>query len=346
MKKPLQETEYAYAAARVRALEGRLVGRERLNELIEAKTTADVLAKLIEFGVLPPEETSSGAEETAAPAADDPMEAALLSVLREAYRDVEAAVPDAAVFRWFRYPYDCNNVKVAMKCRIREIRPDGMLFDFGTVPAEDVPDAVIASDYAAFPPAMAAAAPRAWAAYAKTADPCKIDAILDRACYEDMLANAGESRDPTLIGWLRAKIDLVNIMICVRIIRMKRGDVGLDFMKETLLLGGTLDANFFETAYAGGENELWRALRHTDYTAVAAAVGHTDGSLARIEACLDDHAMQLAREGSRTAFGAAVPAGYLLECETSVKNLRILWAGKNAALPAESIRERMRMSYV
>ena len=45
----------------------------------------------------------------------------LLAVLREAYHEVETSVPDPAVFRYFRYPYDCNNIKAAIKCAVRGI---------------------------------------------------------------------------------------------------------------------------------------------------------------------------------------------------------------------------------
>ncbi len=342
MKKPLQSIEYTYASARVRALETHMVGRERINALIEAKSTAEVLAKMAEYGIHPAEVR----EGSALTPTGEMREEMLLGVLRDAYREVEAAVPDAAVFRWFRYPYDCNNIKAAMKCHIRGIQPDGMLFDFGTVPATAVMTAVREGNYAAYPPAMAAAAPRAKEAYAKTGDPCKIDTILDRACYEDMVANATESLDETLIGWLKAKIDLVNVMICVRILRMKRGDVGLAFLKDTLLSGGTLEPSFFVKNYDDGEEALWNALRYTPYGRVCAVADKTDGSLARLETCLDDHWMNLVREGAKMAFGAAVPGGYLIGCETSVKNMRIVLAGKDAGLSPDAIRERIRVSYV
>ena len=44
--KRLKETEYMYAAARVRALENRLVGRERIDALIEARSADEVLSRL------------------------------------------------------------------------------------------------------------------------------------------------------------------------------------------------------------------------------------------------------------------------------------------------------------
>lgn len=338
MRQPLQSTDYMYASARVRALENRLVGRERMASLIDAKTVAEVVAKLAEYGVSPAE--GDGAS------LGDVREEMLLALLREAYTEAETAVPDGNVFVWFRFPYDCHNLKTAVKCHIRGMESDGMLFDFGTVPADRVMDAVREGKYEEFPPAMAQATPRAREAYAKTADPCRIDTILDRACYEDMMATVKAGGDKTLLAWLQAKVDLLNVMICVRILRMHRGDVGLAFMQDALLPGGTLDMSFFETAYAEGEEALWRNLYATVYGKLVTEVEKSNGSLAVIETCIDNHWMTLVREGARVPFGAPVVAGYLIGCETSVKNIRIVLAGKDAGLPPEAIRERVRMSYV
>ena len=52
------------------------------------------------------------------------------------------------------------------------------------------------------------------------------------------------------------------------------------------------------------------------------------------------------REGARVSFGAEVPAGYLVGVETSVKNIRIILAAKDAGLSSDVLRERIRESYV
>ena len=45
-------------------------------------------------------------------------------------------------------------------------------------------------------------------------------------------------------------------------------------------------------------------------------------------------------------FGAEPILGYLLAVEYEVKNLRILLAGYGISLPRDTVRERMRSSYV
>ena len=205
----IKETEYMYASARLRMLENRMVGRERVEALCDAKTGAEVRARLAEYGIAVGGEPGAGEE------------AVLPGILRDAYDEVASCVPDAAVFDWMRFPYDCNNLKMALKCHIRQLSGEetaGLLFDFGTVPAADVLT-LIGSETPApelagrVPPELLEALSDAREAFAKSGDPRQIDLRLDRACYRAMLAAATATGEPMLAGWVRAKIDLVNVMI-------------------------------------------------------------------------------------------------------------------------------------
>ncbi len=332
-----------YASARIRSLENRLVGRERMEVLIEARTSAEVMDRLAEYGMKPAEEADGTAPTGEAVSAA--REGMLLAVLEEAFAEVEHAVPDATVFRYFRYPYDCNNLKAAIKCGIRGIPAGDMLFDFGTVPADEVETLVREGNYETLPPAMAAAVPEAKDAYDRTGDPRRIDTVLDRACYADMLAAATESGDETLIAWMKAKIDLTNLLTAIRILRMNMGSVGEAFLGEALLPGGTLDGKFFAEACEGSEAALWEALSPTAYYRLANVEGDPR-PLSAVEKACDDFYMNLVREGGKTPFGAPVVGGYLIGCEVSVKNIRIILAAKDAELDSAVIRERIRVSYV
>jgi V/A-type H+-transporting ATPase subunit C len=271
-------------------------------------------------------------------------EGMLLEVLRQAYAEVEAAVPDSALFRYFRYPYDCNNIKAAIKCAVRGISAAELLFDFGTVPACDVENFLREGNYRAWPAAMAAAIPVAKEAYDTTGDPRRIDTVMDRACYAAMLEDA-QAGDGILLSWLRARIDLTNILMTLRILRMGMGAVGGDFLEESLLEGGTLSPRFLQNAYADGERGFWEALIPTAYGKLTQVEGDPR-PLSAVEKACDDLYMGLVREGARVPFGAPVAGGYLIGCETSVKNIRILLAAKDAGLAPEVIRERIRASYV
>ena len=341
--KTLQPTEYTYASARIRSLENRLVGRERAEILIESRTPDEVMDRLAEYGYAPAESADGTAPVGEAVSAA--REAMLLAVLREAFDEVEAAVPDRSLFRYFRYPYDCNNLKAAIKCAIRGIPAAELLFDFGTVPAREVETLLREGKYESLPPHMAAAVPAAKDAFDRTGDPRRIDTVLDNACYADMLAAATQTGDETLISWVKAKIDLTNILTTLRILRMGMGNVGEAFLEEALLGGGTLSHRFFTEAYAEGEARFWEALSPTAYYRLAQVEGDPR-PLSAVEKACDDLYMNLVREGARIPFGAPVAGGYLIGCETSVKNIRIILAAKDAGLDTTVLRERVRVSYV
>jgi V/A-type H+-transporting ATPase subunit C len=341
-----------YGTARIRALENRIVGREKLNALMEARGREEILARLAEYGVLSKEGNpplGGQAGDKAGETFSQTVEEALNRLLRAAYQDVEEAAPEGRVFIWFRYPYDCNNLKLAIKCRIRGI-PEAevrqMLFDFGTVPPDGVLAAVREGDFRSFPEAMAAGATAAEEAYAKSRDPRQIDTTLDKACYRDMLTAAGESGDPTLLSWLKAKIDLLNAVICLRMRRMGQSDAGRSFLGESLLPGGDLPLSFFTQAYEAGEAALWEGLATTRYASFVRAAEKTEKTPADVERCADDCWMSLVKEGARISFGAPVLAGYLVGWEAAVKKIRMVLAAKEAGLDLAVIRERVGESYV
>ena len=340
--KKIQPTEYTYASARIRALENRMVGRERMDLLMEARTSDEVMDRLAEYGLTPPYVEGDIPVGEAQSAAREGM---LLAVLKGAYDEVESSVPNPEVFRYFRYPYDCNNLKAAIKCAVRGIAAGDMLFDFGTVPADEVEGLLREGKLQDFPAAMAAAVPAAKEAFDKTGDPRRIDTILDRACYEDMLAAATATGEAALVGWLRTRMDLTNILITLRILRMNMGELGSGFLAESLLPGGVLGVDFFTAAYGAGEESLWASLNRTPYERLARVEGEPR-PLSAVEKAADDLYMEQVRKDAKIPFGATVVGGYLVGWEVAVKNLRIILAAKDAELNAEVIRERIRVSYV
>ncbi len=329
--------DYLFDCARIRAKEVGLVGRERLEELLSAKTLSEILQRLSEMGVEVVTEVETQRflrEET------------LLKILCTAYADVTAASPDDKALRLWLYPYDCNNVKAAIKCFFRELDPRSMMFDFGTVDTDEIVRMVQNSDFSALSPLMRRGAAEAMSSYAKSRDPQKIDLLMDAACYADMQAAARESGVTFAEKLVRVKVDMTNILTTVRVMRMKSGELGRLLLRDALLVGGEIDTKDLVRWCEDGEETLWERLYYSTYGKLAEAVGQTDRTLSAIERCADDCLMSYVREAKFASYGAEVMIGYLLAREYEVKNLRILLAGRELGLPTETIRERMRNGYV
>ena len=325
------ETDYMYGSARVRALESGIVGADRLNRLIEADSSAQIMAMLSELGF--------DAE------AQDSREDVLLAALSKAYAEVDSMSDGRKLSDFLRYLYDCNNIKSIIKCHRRGVEPDGLLFyDLGTLDADAARAAFSDKDYSAYPKNMARAIPVAEQTLAATGKPQSVDLILDRACYADMLEAAERTGVEYAVRLVKAKIDLTNVIICLRVLRMKLSEAALPTLYEAMLSGGTLTEDIFVRTLSEGEGYLSERLSYTDYARIALML--EGGSFAELEKACDDVWMELARSAKYVPFGAEVLIGYLIAVEYSVKNIRIILASKDASLSAESIRERLRYSYV
>lgn len=336
MSKKPQQTAYIYASARVRALENALIGKDRIAQLTDAANMDELYARLEEYGValIRDERGSVQVEDT------------LQGMLERALEQVLEAAPAPEVYDFMRYPYDCHNVKAAIKCHLRKLPCENMLLAPGVVDAGQVAQMPETGDFSALPANMAKAAPAALQAYAKTANPRAIDLALDKACFADMLAAAKSSGEEFHVQLVRAQIDLVNLMICLRLVRMQSGEQGAMLLEQAWLEGGVLDKATLMRAYPEGEQAVLACLNRTAYEKVAKWIAESDGSAAAAERAADDFRMEQVRAAKQTTFGASVLSAYFYAQEYAVKNIRIVIASKQAGLSAEIIHERIRTSYV
>lgn len=323
-------TDYLYAGARIRAMENALIGQERLNGLSEIRTADEIFAALGSYGL----DTVFGAD------GKPDAEATLLSALSAGFNEVAAACGERGLFAFLCYPYDCNNIKAVLKCRLRGVPADGMLIDAGTIPVSRLRAILDKEQYGELPANMGAAVPAALEAYAKTKNPQEIDLRLDRACFGDMAA----ATLPFARRIVSLRADCTNILICLRLLRMGATYPMRAAMLAALVPGGTLEEAFFTEAFDGGESRLTDMVSMTAYAPLFEITG--ERTLSAVEKNADDLIMEFVKTAKLIPFGAEIPVAYLAALETSIKNLRILISGKAAGLTADAIRGRYRNSYV
>lgn len=336
MSKHPQQTAYMYASSRMRALETRIVGRERIEHLADAASMDELYARLVDCGVTLVRDERG----------DVQIEPTLQGILKQALDDVLEAAPAPELFGFLRYPYDCHNIKSAIKSHLRGLSPMEMLSPLGTVSMEAVAKMPVTGDFSGLPAAMEQAAPLAMQAYAKTSNPRAIDLIIDKACYADMLASARQSGDELHVQLVRTAIDLTNLLICLRLVRMQAGEQGEMLLDQAMLAGGEIDVGSFKKAYAQGEDAVISCLTGTAYDKLAASLREKGRTAAEAERLVDDYRMELVRTVRYTTFGASVLTAYFYAQEYAIKNIRIVAAAKRAGLDAQTIRERIRVSYV
>lgn len=335
MAKGYNPTEYMYSSARIRALETGIITGERILRFTEAENSQNIISALADCGF-----------EMIRDESDNRIKRAetLESALAAGYDEI-SSMECAGAVDFLRYQYDANNIKAVIKCNARSISPDGMMCRFGTVPPDGVKRAFEDKDYFRFPKHMAEAIPEAEEAFAATANPQKIDFIIDKACFADMLCVADDSGIELAKRLVRLKIDTVNVMMTLRIMRMKLGKTSEGILREVYIPGGSFDCEELVQMLDSDEETFAKELLYGDCADIGKGIidGATLGTLERLA---DDIWMHCVKEAKYVSFGAEIAIGYVAALEYAVKNIRIVLAGKDAGLKPDVIRERLRECYV
>ena len=130
----------------------------------------------------------------------------------------------------------------------------------------------------------------------------------------------------------------------IRTLRMGRS---AGFLKEFLFAGGSVSVDAAMKAAVNGEVEqTYRSTPLRQAAQVGAEAVENGLGLTEFEKLCDDAVLRQAGKARRIPFGVEVVIGYVAACEAELTNLRIILTGRMAGLKADTIRERLRESYV
>lgn len=323
-----REQDYIYGSVRVQAIEKNAVGAERFFRAAEARTYDEAVRIL---------------EETSLRLSGD-VEECITSLLDNAYGVLDDLAPNPELFDVLRYPYDCHNIKSAIKSSIKSSSRDcdSLLYSCGRIGTYEIKRIVREHDFDALPENMGKAAEKAYDGYLRTKDPQQIDFLLDSACYRDMKKCSDEYGVKFFSDFVSHRADATNILTAIRIIRMS---APYPLFKKVMLAGGNIDANSFADCF-GAETAKGREQK---VFAAADSVGYRMGclagdSLTDIEKAADQLTLDFVEEAAAGSLaGAELLCNFILKRETEAKNIRIVLSGKAAGLPAEIIKSRLRV---
>lgn len=327
----IKDTEYLYLSTYLRAKEATLLGRERL-ERMAAAPDFDEAAKLLgECGY--PE---------LADASDAALEAAFSARRAQVLAEMEKLCPEKAIVEAFRLRYDYHNAKVLVKAEGVGTDGGALLSDAGRVSAETLARAYRDDDRRGIPPRLGAAMAEAKSVLARTSNPQLADMGLDRAYFAELLSVTETLSDGFYTDYARLCIDAANLRSAVRCIR-----AGMDegVLRAALIPGGNVsDAEIARRTYGEGVTAVFGGA-----LAEAAELGRRaleGGALAAFEKACDDALTAKLAEAKRVPFGPAVAVAYIASLEGEIVAVRMVLLGKRAGVSHETLRERLRDTYV
>jgi len=330
--KRAKDTDYLSISARIRAMEGRLLTAERRERMIDAHTDEEALKLLAECGYAEPENAGVSA-----------VDAVLAQARAALFEDLKAAVPNAALVEVFQIKYDIHNAKALLKGQAVGEDAAGLLMRGGRYEGTALAEAVSKGDLSWTSPTFQAAVKAAGEAL-ESGDPQGADAVLDRACFQEMTAAAKGSGSKFLQGYVRASIDAANLRTAVRCARM---GVEGPALERLLLPGGEVPAARLMAAKGADLPQLFRYGPLAQAAEVGAAVSAPGGgSLTEFERLCDNALTGYLSAAKRVPFGEQPVVGYLCAREAEATTVRTIMALRSAGLSGDAIRERLRDSYV
>lgn len=353
-----QNTKYAYAVGRIRALETRLLDGMAIGRLLEADDAQEVLKAL-----------SEGEYEAAlsniSDAAD--FETALNIEQERIYSLVDQLSLDPELTGIFRARWDFHNLKALLKSSYLKAADsaetsqqagatDDVLVTSGLIPVDAIrftiePDdeqsgsglSLTGSNGSSY---IMDALEDTREQYEESQNPQMIDIVIDKHIQSFLYQRAADYPSPFLCGYFEAIADLTNIKSFVRV---KMLNEGVRLLDAVLLPYGSLDRQIYMGQFDETVENVAASLTGTRYADVVAEGIRSwteEHSLAVFEKLADNYLINYIKPAKYMVFGVEPLIGYLLAKEHEMKLIRIIVTGKLNDLPAENIRERLRDTYV
>ena len=160
MTRKIHDTDYLFLTTRVRALEGCLLNRGQMEQMLEAGSPEEAARILTDCGY-PELETVSAI-----------TVGEMLNRERERlFQDLAELVPDPAILAVFQLPHDYHNVKVLLKSEAMGIQEDRLLVDAGRIPSKQLVAALRSGEVQNLPPQLGEAIDKARQVLSATRDP-------------------------------------------------------------------------------------------------------------------------------------------------------------------------------
>lgn len=324
-----KDTDYLAISARIRAMENRLLTRERLERIIEAKDDQEARKVLVECGY--PDVPGAGLEQV------------LAQVREETVKDLSGAVPGEPGLEMFKLKYDYHNAKTLLKAQAMGVDAARLLLKGGRYDPAMLQAQWQQEQLSGCGDHFRRAVEQAAAVLKESRDPQQADLLLDKAMYAEMGKLAADSKSAYLQGYVKIMVDAANLRTAVRVYRMGKDD---EFLRQVLLDGGNVSAQSILSARGEGLADAFQSGALAQAAKLGAALTKPgSGALTVFEKACDDAVTAYVAASRRVPFGEQVVIGYLYAKEAEMTAVRTIFAGRAAKLDGDTIRRRLRESY-
>jgi V/A-type H+-transporting ATPase subunit C len=325
------DVRYAFASGRIRALEMKLIGKQRMERLAEARDLDECLRLLSDTVYGEHLEETEGAG----------YEAFLRNEERRLLDLVESLSLDEPLSDVLRLEYDFNNLKVLLRETASGRDLSALYSDLGKYPVAGIRDVLAAETPGRLPAPLDEAAALGMEAWERASDPAEVDTAVDGVMFAHFLQAAAGHGVPYLEALTRVRIDLANIRTFLRsrYIKIEPRDFG-----RLLYPGGSVKPAALAEAYQLPIDEVLVRFTFSPYRHVMekGAYGlEKDNSFVPLEREIDSYVVSFLKVSRYFTFGFEIVMAYALMKKNEIKTLRLIMASKEKGISPEEIKRRI-----
>ncbi len=318
---------YEFSIGSVRAKENSLFSSSDIEHMLGCKNTAELCRFLSDKGY----------------GEGNSVEQILDVRTSEMWKYLKSVAPDFEIFAPFIYSNDIHNLKAVLKGTMSGRDYSSLLLEPCTIEPNVLVKAVENRRFSAFPKWLASPADRAYEMLAHTSDARLSDAILDKACMEQMLKRAEKLNSEFVLDYFKTTVFYNNIKIAIR---AARTGTDRDFLNNAFCEVEDFPAKSITDAAVKGYDVLIDTISKLSAYGCGKACEQYKISPTAFERFVDNKLIVMTKEScKRSGEGAEPLIGYLIGCEAEKKVISIIANGLRTNSDTDTIRERLRELY-
>jgi len=319
---------YAFATARVRALETQMLSRTTLLDIANAESFEQAVELLSSSEYSLPQNAQDFAD----------IENTLTQRRSELWKLFTDLIIDEPIVEPLRVYQDFANMRLALRRKLTD-KPVGTDYsDDGSVRAEEFVQIFDQENYGLLPYHMQEAIERAVLAYYENKDIRQIDYALDNMHFEYKLGRAKQLRNIFLIELFRMQVDLTNIRTMLRL-KFTESE-----QREVFINGGYIEKNRLKQGVDAAYEAVAGLFFATPYyELVDSGISYlvSNKSFLKLEANCDAHLTGYLKSTARITAGPQPIIAYLIMKENEIRTVRLILTGKKNALEKRLILDRL-----
>lgn len=328
----MDRENFIQSSVRIRHAEKKLLTKQQLQRLADAKNLEDAIKLL--------NETSYSSELSKLDRPEN-YEQVLSEVLNKTYKEAMEISPDKSLVEILSCKYDYHNLKVLVKENILKEKFDSMYCMLDGNEIEAFRELALKNDEG-----LSKDFKECLDFFETTKDPQDIDIFIDKKYFEKVLSLAEGFKLEMITEYFKAMIDFINLRT---FIRCRKQNQVKETLEKVLIKGGDIDTDKILDMFYEDIEILPIKLKAYKIGRVLSKIVEeykNTNSLNSFEKSMDDYLVEIVRKAKSIHYGAEVIFSFLFAKELEIKNLRLILVGKVNGLSADFIKERLREVYV